>query len=592
MYRDIGDYGVIGSPRTVALVGRDGSIDWCCLPFFHSPAVFAALLDDETGGRFSVSLTDGTPSRQVYEPGTNVLRTTIDSPGGTIRLVDLMPYFMDQGELVVRDDILRRVRCLDGSPTVQVAFEPALDFARGETAVEVTSGGCRAENGDHALTLDSPVDMEPSEAGAFGRRKLDEGDEFWLVCGHGDARPSEADHDPPTTLERTRQYWETWSRRCQYDGHWQEAVLRSALVLKVLAYDPTGAVVAAATTSLPEIPGGTRNWDYRYTWIRDSIFSAWSFHLLDYHELGIEFLALLERTLDPEAIPPMVDVEGNPVPAEEVLDHLEGYRGSRPVRIGNAAADQVQWGSYGAMIDGAYFAHRTLGGVEKEVYDGFVKPAVDQICEVWSQPDHGIWEVRGGKRHFVTSKMWCWVVLDRGIKIARGKGYPGDVDRWEPVRSEVRDAVLEEGWSEELGAFKMAFDESALDASVLLMPLVGFLSASHPKMERTIEAIIDGLGVGPLLYRYHPEAVESDPIESGDLAFTTCSFWLVACLVRLGRMDDARSLFETLLEHATHLGLYAEELDPETGAHMGNFPQAYVHMSLINAAVELEEAID
>ena len=591
MYRDIGEYGLIGSPRTAALVGRDGSIDWCCLPFFHSPAVFAALLDDEVGGRFTVTLPDGSPAEQRYESRTNVLRTTIDSPEGTIRLVDFMPYFMDRGTLVVRDEILRLIECLEGQPTVHVYFEPQFDFARGETHVEIVDGGCRAREGEETMVLASEVGFEDTEDGAVGRRRLRQGEKCWTVCAYGESDPTDVGVDPAATLERTRRHWRSWSSRCAYDGRWREAVLRSALVLKELAYYPTGAVVAAATTSLPEIPGGTRNWDYRYTWIRDSIFSAWSFHQLDYFELGIEFLDLLERKLDPKSIPPIVDVHGNPIPPEEELDHLAGYRGSTPVRVGNAAADQIQWGSYGVMVDGAYFSHRKLGGIDSTAYEEFVRPAVDHICDVWDEPDHGIWEVRGGKRQFVTSKMWCWVVLDRGVKMASEQGYQADAERWKPVRSEIKKTVLERGWSEELGAFVMAFDEEALDASVLLMPLVGFLPANHPKMKRTIETIVEGLGTGPLLYRYHPEEVASDPIESGDLAFTTCSFWLVVCLVRLGRIDEAEALFETLLDYSNHLGLYAEELDPQTGTQMGNFPQAYVHMGLINAAVELEAAL-
>ncbi|PSP97487.1 hypothetical protein BRC94_09905 [Halobacteriales archaeon QS_5_70_17] len=555
-YPDIGDYGVIGNPRTAALVGRDGSIDWCCLPVFHSPAVFAALLDRESGGRFAVSLEDGTPRRQRYEPRTNVLETVLESPAGAVRVLDFMPQFMDRGEMALRDEIVRSVRCVDGEPTLRVSFDPRMNFDRGETALSPIDEGCHATDGNQSLTLVSDVDLAIGEGGADGERLLAEGEELWLVCRYGDpATALDARTGPEAALERTRDYWRRWCDRCSYDGPWREEVLRSALALKLLTAEATGAVVAAATTSLPEMPGGTRNWDYRYSWIRDSIFSAWSFHVLDYHETGIDFLNLLGEKLDPERIPPIVDANGNPVPDEEVIEGFEGYRGSAPVRIGNDAADQLQWGSYGAMIDGAYFSHRTLGGIDRRSYEEFV-------------------------------------VLDRGIRIASGQGYREDARRWEPHREEIREDILERGWSEKREAFTIAYGEDALDASVLLMPLVGFLPADHPKMERTIDAIVEELGEGPLLYRYRPEAVTSDPIESGDSPFTTCSFWLVACLVRLGRTEDARELFEELLEYSTHLGLFAEELDPETGAQLGNFPQAYVHMGLINAATELDEALD
>lgn len=592
-YPDIGDYGVIGNPRTAALVGRDGSIDWCCLPFFHSPSVFAALLDRERGGRFAVSLADGSPRRQRYEPRTNVLETVLGSPAGEVRIVDFMPQFMDGGEMALRDEIVRSVRCLEGEPTLEVTFDPRMDFDRGETVLEPIDEGCHATDGNQSLTLVSDVALDRSADGATGRRTLEEGEELRFACRYGDP-PSALDPEtePERALELTRDYWRRWCDRCSYDGPWREEVLRSALTLKLLTAEATGAVVAAATTSLPEMPGGDRNWDYRYSWIRDSIFSAWSFHQLDYHETGIDFLALLEEKLDPERIPPIVDVHGNPVPEEESIEGFEGYRGSTPVRAGNDAADQLQWGSYGAMIDGAYFSHRTLGGIDRRSYEEFVRPAVEHVCETWEEPDHGIWEVRGGKRQFVTSKMWCWVVLDRGIKIARGQGYREDARRWDPRREAIREDILERGWSEEREAFTIAYGTDALDASVLLMPLVGFLPADHPKMERTIESVTDELADWPLLYRYRPEAVVSDPIETGDSPFTTCSFWLVVCLVRLGRTEEARELFEELVDYSTHLGLFGEELDPETGAQLGNFPQAYVHMGLINAATELGEALD
>lgn len=591
MYLDIGEYGVVGNGRTAVLVGRDGSIDWGCLPRFDSPAIFGALLDDEVGGHFAVTLCDGSPARQRYEDETNVLQTELSSPDGRIRVTDFLPAYMDRGEMEARDEICRFVECLEGHPRVRIEFDPALDYARGNTTLEAENAGCVARSDDRTACLESPVSLTVTSEGAVGERRLAPGEEFWLVCRHDDANPQQIDPEAASTaLDRTREYWRLWCERAAYDGPYSDAVGRSALALKLLTYEETGAVVAAATTSLPEMPGGSRNWDYRYTWIRDSIFSAWSFYQLDYHELGIQFIDLLEAKLDPTEVPPMVDVEGDPVPTEVELDHLEGYRGASPVRIGNRAANQEQWDAYGMMVDGAYFAHRKLGGVESEVYESFVRPAVDHMCEVWEEPDHGIWEVRGGKQQFTSSKLWCWVALDRGIEIARAQGYRGDVDRWRPHREEIRESILEHGWSESLEAFRITYETDALDASVLLMPLVGFLPSHHPKMRRTIEAIETDLADGPLVYRYRPEAVPSDPIDEGDSAFTTCSFWLIACLARLGRLEDAKTTFEDLLEYANHVGLYAEELDASTGDHLGNFPQAYVHMGLINAAMEIDRA--
>lgn len=592
-YKNIGEYGIIGNTKTAALVGIDGSIDWCCLPSFHSPAAFASLLDHESGGCFELSLADGSPVRQEYEPNTNVLRTVLHSDEGTIQIHDFMPCFMDRGELVVRSEIVRLVRCLDGTPTLEVAFEPKFDFGRTETTLMASNESYRATNGDSTLTLRTEMDLETNDGILSGQWEFDHSEKLWFVCRYADTEIDMDDgrEDPLEKLEWTRRYWRNWCGRCTYRGRWPKHVFRSALVLRLLTSESTGATVAAATTSLPEKTGGTRNWDYRYSWIRDSIFSAWSFHEVGYYELGIRFVDLLEQVIDPQRVPVLVDVEGNAVPTVQQLDQFEGYRGSTPVRIGNDAAEQVQWGSYGALVDGVYFSHRELGGIDTELYENLVRPVVNYISGMWQNPDHGIWEVQGEKQHFVTSKVWCWVVLDRGIKMAKEKGYWEDVGHWNPHRETIRNDILEKGWSDDLNAFKIAYDCEALDASVLLMPLVGFLSAEHPKMKRTIETLIDELGEDGLLYRYRPESVTSDPIESDDALFTTCSFWLVTCLARRGEINRARDLFEELLDYSNHLGLYSEELNPETGTQLGNFPQAYVHMGLINAAVELHRAL-
>lgn len=592
-YREVGEYGIIGNMRSAALVGLGGSIDWCCLPYFHSPAVFGRLLDHETGGRFDVWVADGSPDDQRYEPRTNVLVTDLSSPAGALRIHDFMPCYMDGGSFVSHDQITRIVRCLEGSPTVELAFEPKLDFARGDTELESVDHGYVATDGKETVTLRSDLSLEAMDGTVMGTRELDGDEAVRFVCRYGsaEAEPASAPDEQAKQLDRTERFWKRWCDRCEYDGRWSDQVLRSALTLKLLTYEPNGATVAAATTSLPEETGGTRNWDYRYAWIRDAIFSAWSFHQLGYYEPGLRFVNFLREELDPTQVPPLIDVSGDRVLEETELDHLEGYRGSSPVRVGNAAGDQSQWGSYGALIDGEYFLHKELGGIESAAYEQFVRPAVDHVCEHWHEPDHGIWEVRGDKQDFVLSKAWCWVVLDRGIKIAKAGGYWDDVDRWEDHRETIKREVIEKGWSDKRGAFTMAYDSDAIDASILLLPLLGFLSARHPKMERTIDTIVNGLGDGVLLYRYDPAEVGSDPIESDESPFTTCSFWLISCLVQQGSIEEAKERFETMLDYANHLGLYAEELDPGSGRHLGNFPQAYVHMGLITAAVQLDDAL-
>lgn len=589
MYKRIGDYGIIGDMHSAALVGIDGSIDWCCLSRFDSPSVFAALLDESKGGRFQISPLGEYEVEQNYEPDTNVLATTFHLPGGDIRLTDYMPCFMKRAKLEVFHEIHRRIYCLRGRATMRILFEPRLNYASGRTEVEVKDRGCIARNENEIIALTSDVELRQGMDAAVGEFELSQAERKWFIVSHGEERvcPTE-ECNPELKLSKTRDFWETWVRKCRYRGRWRKQVIRSALLLKLLTYEPTGATIAAPTTSLPEEIGGSRNWDYRYSWVRDSGFALWSLHLLGYGGEGLKYIRwLVDLCLEsPEDMCIMYSLDGHRELGERVLDHLGGYKGSRPVRVGNVASTQHQQDIYGIVVDAIYFLHK-YGGLTKEIYEGFVRPLVNFVCVIWAKPDHGIWEIRMEPKPFVHSDFWCWAALDRGIRIAKELGYDGDVQTWKPVKERIKREVLAKGWSPEKKAFTMYYGSKELDAANLLMPLVRFLPANHPKVKATIERTKEELAEDGLLYRYK----FPNGLESGEGAFTVCNFWLVDCLTKLGRLEEAKQLFERLLSYANHLGLYSEEIDPSTRELLGNFPQAYVHMGLINSAVHLDRAL-
>jgi GH15 family glucan-1,4-alpha-glucosidase len=587
-YKPISDYGVIGDMHSAALVGLDGSIDWYCAPRFDSPSVFAALLDARKGGRFQLSPIESFRTNQSYEGETNVLSTIFESKQGRIKLTDFMPCFMEKGELKGLHEIHRIVDCVEGELGLRIIFQPRLDYARGKTTILETREGCTAKNQGHQVNLASSTKLHVSDEDILTSEfRLSKGQKvvFVLKWGKSPAIPASR-YETARKLSRTVSYWKRWVGHVKYQGPFRANVVRSCLVLKLLQYAPTGAMVAAVTTSLPESVGALRNWDYRYSWIRDNALSVLALSEAGASREALDYARWLInlRRHSKEKLQIMMGIGGEKDIPETTLDHLEGYRRSSPVRIGNAASKQLQLDIYGILADYVYFLH-TLGWTTRQVYENLVRYSADQALKEWQSPDSGIWEIRQ-QRTFVESTMWCYVALDRASKMARELGYDEDWQRWEPVRKKIKSHILSDGWSEKKKAFTMVFGGEDLDAANLLMPLVGFLPAKDPKMTSTIQRIREELSKDDLVYRYK--------IDDGQLgkegAFTVCSFWMVDCLTRLGKLREAEGLLNQLVKRSNHLGLYSEEIDPESGEALGNFPQAYTHMGLITASVHLEEA--
>ena len=587
-YKPISDYGVIGDMHTAALVGLDGSIDWYCAPRFDSPSVFAALLDVRKGGKFQLSPTESFTAEQSYEGDTNVLSTIFESKQRRIKLTDFMPCFMEKGEAKGFQELHRIVDCVEGEAGLRIIFQPRLDYARGNTTLLETAEGCTAKNRGIQVNLASSVKLRVADSDILTHEfRLSKGQRalFVLKWGKKPAIPLTR-YETSKKLSKTLSYWKRWVGHVKYQGPFRANVVRSCLVLKLLQYAPTGAMVAAVTTSLPESVGTLRNWDYRYSWIRDNALSVIALSEAGASREALDYARWLTnlRRHSKEKLQIMMGIGGEREIPETTLDHLEGYRRSSPVRVGNAASKQLQLDVYGILADYVYFLH-TLGWTTGQVYENLVRYSADQAMKEWQSPDSGIWEIRQPKM-FVESTMWCYVALDRAIKMARELGYDEDWRRWEPVRKKIKSHILSEGWSEKKKAFAMVFGGEDLDAANLLMPLVGFLPAKDPKMSATIQRIREELSEDDLIYRYR--------VDDGQLGkegtFTVCSFWMVDCLTRLGKLREAEGLLNQLTKRSNHLGLYSEEIDPKTGEALGNFPQAYTHMGLITASVHLEEA--
>jgi GH15 family glucan-1,4-alpha-glucosidase len=588
-YASIADYAVIGDGRTAALVATDGAIDWLCLPDLDSASVFAALLDAERGGSFSLCPEPAFSVERRYEPGTNVLETTFTTTEGVVRVSDAM--LLPAVGLAPFRELVRQVEWVAGRVPMRWCVRPRFDYGRRGASFAMRSGVPVAASGSLASAVCAWEAGLPSyEQGAVsGRFELAEGQRALLVLAVAYQEPLVI---PPRTevearLEATRRFWRGWAGDRSYEGPWRDAVLRSALTLKLLFHSPSGAIAAAATTSLPEQLGGQRNWDYRFSWVRDSAFTLGAlFELGCPHEADAFFSWLLHASqLTHPRLQVLYRLDGG-VDAPERTLALAGYRDSRPVRIGNEALEQRQLDVYGDFVQTAWLYQRAGGNLDADTC-GRVAKIADLVCSIWREPDSGIWEVRSSPLHFTQSKMMCWVALDRAAALAEGGSVPGGhVARWREEAAAIERFVECRCWSESLHSYVRFAGAEELDASLLLGALMGYRDARDARMASTIQALRRELGHGPLLYRYSGE----DGLSCCDGSFVCCAFWLVEALAAGGRLDEAVELMEQLVGLANDVGLYAEEIEPDSGEFLGNIPQALVHLALISAATAIAKA--
>ena len=595
----IGDYGLISDMHSCALVSTAGSIDWACFPRFDSRAVFARLLDWERGGYFRVAPEGIQRVERRYLPGTNVLETTFKTAEGEATLTDFMPVHEEAGPhdpgQISPQQIVRGLRCTRGSVRFRLECRPRFDYGSIIPHVSLINDHHGvAHGGADALAVYCSAPIEGVEDDGFhADGRLSAGEAVFASVTYRsrftDRSMAIDDATATAQLRGTTEFWEQWSARSTYEGGYPDAVQRSALTLKALTHAPSGAMLAAATTSLPEAHGGPRNWDYRFTWLRDASFALYALNILGYREEAAHFKEWLEWATAGRArdLQIMYGIGGERRLTEVELSDLRGYRDSSPVRIGNGAYDQFQLDIYGEVLDSAHLYRKFGGEVDREYWQ-FLRRIVDFVGDHWRDPDDGLWEARAARQHHVFSKVMCWVAVDRAIRAASALDLPGDVDRWRRLRAEIREDVLSNGYDARRGAFVQAYESDYLDASVLMLPLVGFLKVSDPRMRSTIEAIEREL-TSPegLVYRYRGF---SDGLDGDEGTFVVCTFWLADNLLMLGRFDRARELFELLLRCRNDLGLLSEEIAPGTLEQLGNYPQAFSHMGLINTAVQLDRA--
>ncbi|MDE2039291.1 MAG: glycoside hydrolase family 15 protein [Elusimicrobia bacterium] len=591
-YKPISEYGVIGDLRTVALVGTDGSIDWCCLPRFDSPSVFAALLDKGKGGHFRIAPEGPAVHKQMYLSDTCVLLTRFLCPDGIGEVEDFMPLRSGPEAEDAPHELVRRVRVMRGTMRFSLELRPAFDYGRRRHRARLEPGGAVFTCGRARLGLTSKLRLKPGDGGVAAQFTLKAGDcATFLLRFAEDRQPAlSPGFDGTRAFCETVDFWRGWTAGIRYNGRWREMVVRSALTLKLLTYSPTGAILAAATTSLPERIGGSRNWDYRYTWIRDAAFTVYSFLRLG---LTAEAEAFM-RWVDARAceagrkgwLQVLYSVTGRHDIPEQTLTHLEGYAGSAPVRVGNAAARQFQLDVYGELMDTAYLANKYGRPISHDLWS-HLRTLLDYACDHWRKPDDGIWEVRGGRRHFVYSKLMTWVALDRGLRLADARGLPGKRQRWQRERSAIYEQIMRRGFNASRNSFVQHYGSQALDAANLLMPMVHFVSPTDPRMLGTLDATMKSLVSDNLVHRYKVGKGADDGLSGGEGTFSMCTFWLVEALARGGRVQEARLAFEKMLSYANHLGLYSEQIGL-TGEALGNFPQAFTHLALISAAYQLD----
>ncbi len=578
-------YGFVGDLHTCAIVGLNGSIDWLCLPRFDSPAVFAALLGMEENGCWRIAPSGPVVrSGHVYRKDTLVLDTEFETPTGLVRLTDCMPVDGDSR------DVVRIVEGVRGEVEMHMRLVVRMDYGRTIPWVRHSDKGITAVAGPDAVSLRSDVPTRGEGLSTVATFTVRPGEKkaFVLTWFASHLRPP-GPIDAHDALARTERYWRGWTSRCTYRGEWRDAVVRSLITLKGLTFAPTGGILAAGTTSLPEWIGSVRNWDYRYCWLRDATFTLYSLMEAGYTEEASAWSDWLLRAVagDPAQLQIMYGAAGERTLPELELSHLRGYEESRPVRIGNAAASQFQLDVYGEVMDAMHLARKV--GLHPDA-DGWSlqRHLVDFVVRNWMEPDEGIWEIRGPRRHFTHSKIMAWVAIDRAVKAVEEFGLKGDVELWRATRKAIHDDVCAKGWHPGRRAFTQYYGSELLDASVLMMPLVGFLPPSDPRVVETVDAIKDELMSDGLVYRYHPNrSANVDGLPPGEGAFLPCSFWLVDCLYLLGREEEARKLFEHLLDLRNGLGLLSEEYDPAARRLLGNFPQAFSHVGLVNTAQNL-----
>ena len=605
-YLPIENYGIIGNLQTVALVGINASIDFLSFPYFDSPTVFASLLDDNKGGRFQLApVGDDLTRKQLYLLDSNILLSRFLSPGGVAEISDFMPIALEEGRAhsdmasMPPHQLVRRAKAVRGEMKFRLSCAPRFNYARSSHRVEQVSEReilFICEDGEYQLTLrlrshDVPIRHENGDAVAEFTLRAGETAAFTLeeVQLHKES-PSAHPHFVPESFKRTLNFWRNWIAQGTYRGRWRETVNRSALVLKLLTSQRYGSIVAAPTLGLPESLGGSRNWDYRYTWIRDASFTLYGLNRLGYNEEASAFMGWVERRCDELAqgsgLQLMYGIDGRHDLTELTLDHLEGYRGSKPVRIGNGAYGQLQLDIYGELMDAIYLFNKFGRPIDYDFWQN-ISRLIDWVCDNYKQPDEGIWEVRGGPQEFLYSRLMCWVAVDRAIRLADKRSFPTPPVKWFATRDNIYHEIYTDFWDPKRQAFTQTRGRPDLDASTLMMPMVRFISATDRRWLSTLRAIEEDLVEDSLVYRYRND----DGLSGGEGTFCMCSFWYVECLARSGDLEKARFVFEKMLGYANHLGLYAEEFGP-SGEHLGNFPQAFTHLGLISAAYNLNRLIE
>jgi pentatricopeptide repeat protein len=606
-YPNISDHGLIGDLQTAALVSTDGTIDFFCCPRFDSPSIFCSLLDAEKGGYFRISpVADSYVSKQLYMPGTAMLITRFMTPDGVGEVLDFMPVI--EGKPTKKHRLVRQLRVARGTMQFEVDLQPQFDYGRAKHSVELTEQGAmfRGEDGME-LTLHSFGKRDPGDPEAAKVRRRGDGLTATITMREGqvggvvlESMGGKPRAVPPAEITRladdTSAFWKNWLSRSTYTGRWREMVDRSAMTLKLMTYEPTGAPVAAATLGLPEQAGGERNWDYRFTWIRDGSLTMHALADLGYVDEAAKFAVWLRDRVEEGSasngsspLKIMYRVDGSSDLTEETLDHFEGWRESRPVRVGNGAAGQLQLDIYGEAMDtmmtsdnhGFQPAHTGWVALTK---------IIDWVADNWDQPDEGVWETRGGRKDFTYGRLECWVALDRAIRLAERHGRPANVAKWAVERDRLYNQIMDRGWNKKVKAFTQHYATDVLDSSLLFMPLEGFISPTDPMWLSTLKAMDGELVSDSLVYRYNP-AASPDGLHGDEGTFSLCTYLYVDALARAGRLDDAVLTFEKMQTYGNHLGLFSEEID-STGGQLGNFPQAFTHLALINAAITLNDAMD